>query len=83
MSTIAFAARWQTFDVLPPENGRYAVCHRGRQFGNAYFLNGEWIQRPSFGPTHWLDGGYDRLHDLPINLPRMEEQLGYTPKTVY
>jgi len=83
MSTISFAAKWETFDVTPPESGRYAVCHRGRIFGNAYFLNGIWIQRPSFAPTHWLNGGYDRLNDLPFGIPGMEEQLGYKPSTVY
>ena len=78
-----FIGGWEGFTVLPPENGRYVVGHRGRIFGSAYFLNGVWIQQPDFRPTHWLSGGYDKLAETPMDFPRMEEQLGYLIKVVW
>lgn len=77
-----FIGRWRTFRDSPERNGRYVVAHRGNMFGNAYFLDGRWVQHPGFGPTHWLDGGYEELGNT-NEKQRMFEQLGYEPETKY
>ena len=49
----------------PAEMGRYAVYHRGRIFGDAFYVaeafsswTAGWHQLPHFGATHWLNSSY-------------------------
>lgn len=58
---------WEPMTNPPQKSAHYAVMHRGRVFGTAYYYAGDfktsgmvlgWNQLPDFGPTHWLDSGY-------------------------
>lgn len=57
---------WKLLTDVPTKNGRYIVGHRGKIFGNAYYIVDEgemlypvgWSQIPDMHPTHWYDGPY-------------------------
>lgn len=57
---------WEPMSNVPAESGHYAVGHRGRVFGTAYYNSGDvpslpkgWSQIPSCCPSHWLNSSYD------------------------